>query len=76
MIDNDRPEDIRATAESLRKWSKLLRLPGGDFINDDLQEAATYLDHYADMLVLNGDVGSPLNPSAPGASVRARSQPE
>ena len=43
----EKPADARQLAANLRKWSGALKIPSGDFINEDLEDAARLLENYA-----------------------------
>lgn len=46
----DKPLDAYACAANLRRWAKALKIPSGDFVNEDLRQAADLLDNYAEYL--------------------------
>jgi hypothetical protein len=46
----DKPLDAYTCAHNLRRWAKALKIPSGDFVNEDLEQAAVLLDNYADHL--------------------------
>jgi hypothetical protein len=46
----DKPLDAYSCAHNLRRWSKTLKIPSGEFINEDLEIAATLLENYAERL--------------------------
>ena len=46
----DKPIDAYACASNLRRWAKALKIPSGEFVNEDLRYAADLLDNYAEYL--------------------------
>jgi hypothetical protein len=48
----DKALDVYATAANLRRWSKVIKIPSGEFFNEDLSAAADLLDNYAEYLTM------------------------
>lgn len=43
---SDKPLDAYTCAHNLRRWAGALKIPSGDFVNEDLLWAAKLLDNY------------------------------